>query len=149
MHLAFLDVLLTVVPERRRLSETKTRHQTIAMIEVRRSLYPHSSTTSAPAIGIRKATAWYDDHIRVTRPPVRGQPPPTLPAVVLMTEDADNRQKAEKSGLSCTSGVFRTRFQFASSTYIAYSPSIRSGNEGSGSAFGFACGRGIRRNRTD
>ncbi|KAF8962184.1 mitotic control protein dis3 [Flammula alnicola] len=48
---------------------------------------------------IRKAAAWYSSHIRVNRPPVRGQPPPKLPSVVLMTEDAANRQKAGKSGI--------------------------------------------------
>ncbi|GLB43614.1 putative RNR ribonuclease family protein [Lyophyllum shimeji] len=53
--------------------------------------------------GIRKATAWYNDHIRVTRPPIRGQAPPKLPTVVLVTEDADNRQKAEKAGISSIS----------------------------------------------
>ncbi|KAG5653149.1 hypothetical protein H0H81_002060 [Sphagnurus paluster] len=53
--------------------------------------------------GIRKAAAWYNDHIRVTRPPIRGQAPPKLPTVVLMTEDVANRQKAEKAGISCIS----------------------------------------------
>ncbi|KAF8075975.1 hypothetical protein FPV67DRAFT_1469928 [Lyophyllum atratum] len=53
--------------------------------------------------GIRKATAWYNDHIRVTRPPIRGQAPQKLPTVVLLTEDAENRQKAEKAGISSIS----------------------------------------------
>ncbi|KAF8656486.1 hypothetical protein AX16_002505 [Volvariella volvacea WC 439] len=53
--------------------------------------------------GIRKATEWYNSHIQVTRPTIRGQPAPTLPTVVLMTEDAANRRKAEQSGLSCIS----------------------------------------------
>ncbi|KAF9448203.1 RNB-domain-containing protein [Macrolepiota fuliginosa MF-IS2] len=50
--------------------------------------------------GIRKATEWYNTHLQVTRPPIRGQPPPKIPTVVLMTEDAANRQKAEKAGMS-------------------------------------------------
>ncbi|KAF8188678.1 hypothetical protein BJ912DRAFT_968181 [Pholiota molesta] len=52
---------------------------------------------------IRKAAAWYTSHISTNRPPVRGQPPPKLPTVVLMTEDAANRQKAQKSGIVSTS----------------------------------------------
>jgi exosome complex exonuclease DIS3/RRP44 len=42
-------------------------------------------------LGIRKATAWYDSHLKST--------------VVLMTEDAANREKAEKSGITSTSGL--------------------------------------------
>ncbi|KAG6817260.1 hypothetical protein H0H87_010921 [Tephrocybe sp. NHM501043] len=53
--------------------------------------------------GIRKATAWYNNHIGLSWPTVRGQAPPKLPTVVLMTEDAANRQKGEKAGISCTS----------------------------------------------
>ncbi|KAF9266998.1 RNB-domain-containing protein [Marasmius fiardii PR-910] len=49
--------------------------------------------------GIRKATEWYNAHISLTRPPVRGKPPPILPTAVLLTEDATNRQKAEASGI--------------------------------------------------
>ncbi|KAL0580474.1 exosome catalytic subunit dis3 [Marasmius crinis-equi] len=53
--------------------------------------------------GIRKATEWYNTHISLTRPPVRGKPPPTLPTVVLLTEDAANRQKAEQAGIAAIS----------------------------------------------
>jgi len=53
--------------------------------------------------GIRKATAWYNTHISLTHPPIRGQPSPKLPTVVLMTEDAANRQKAENSGIASIS----------------------------------------------
>ncbi|PPQ74156.1 hypothetical protein CVT24_012874 [Panaeolus cyanescens] len=53
--------------------------------------------------GIRKATAWYNSHIKLTRPVVRGQAPPSIPKVVLLTEDAANRQKAESSGISTLS----------------------------------------------
>ncbi|KAJ6501480.1 hypothetical protein C8R47DRAFT_228458 [Mycena vitilis] len=53
--------------------------------------------------GIRKATEWYNAHIELTRPVIRGQPKPQLPTVVLMTEDAANRKKAEESGIGATS----------------------------------------------
>ncbi|THV04768.1 RNB-domain-containing protein [Dendrothele bispora CBS 962.96] len=53
--------------------------------------------------GIRIATAWYNTHISLTRPPIRGQTKNAPPTVVLMTEDAANRQKAEQAGISCIS----------------------------------------------
>ncbi|TBU24927.1 RNB-domain-containing protein [Dichomitus squalens] len=53
--------------------------------------------------GIRKATSWYNSHLSLARPPVRGQSRPPLPVVVLMSDDVANRQKAEKEGLSCVS----------------------------------------------
>ncbi|KAI0758758.1 RNB-domain-containing protein [Fomes fomentarius] len=53
--------------------------------------------------GIRKATAWYNSHLSLARPPIRGQLKPPLPAVVLLTDDVANRQKAEKDGLRCAS----------------------------------------------
>ncbi|KAI1791379.1 RNB-domain-containing protein [Ganoderma leucocontextum] len=53
--------------------------------------------------GIRKATSWYNNHLTLARPPVRGQSRPSLPPVVLLTDDVANRQKAEKEGLSCVS----------------------------------------------
>ncbi|KAH9043000.1 RNB-domain-containing protein [Lactarius hengduanensis] len=52
---------------------------------------------------IRVGTAWYNSHIFLTRPPIRGQPKPTLPTIVLLTEDADNRRKAEKDSIPCYS----------------------------------------------
>lgn len=58
--------------------------------------------------GIRKATAWYNSHISLSRPPVRGQAKPVLPDVVLLTDDAANRQKAEKEGIKCMSGTWST-----------------------------------------
>ncbi|KZT00885.1 RNB-domain-containing protein [Laetiporus sulphureus 93-53] len=54
--------------------------------------------------GIRKATTWYNSHISLARPPVRGQSKRVLPTVVLLTDDVANRQKAEKDGLNCVSG---------------------------------------------
>lgn len=56
--------------------------------------------------GIRKATTWYNSHISLSRPPVRGQAKPVLPDVVLLTDDAANRQKAEKEGIKCMSGTW-------------------------------------------
>ncbi|KAI0341128.1 RNB-domain-containing protein [Trametopsis cervina] len=53
---------------------------------------------------IRKSTAWYNSHISLARPPVRGQARTVaLPTVVLLTDDAANRQKAEQEGLRCLS----------------------------------------------
>ncbi|KAI9457768.1 RNB-domain-containing protein [Lactarius psammicola] len=52
---------------------------------------------------IRIGTAWYNSHISLTRPPIRGQPKPTLPTIVLLTEDVDNRRKAEKDSIPCCS----------------------------------------------
>ncbi|KAF9073535.1 RNB-domain-containing protein [Rhodocollybia butyracea] len=53
--------------------------------------------------GIRNATAWYNTHISLTRPPIRGQTQVPHPRVVLITEDAANRQKAEQSGITSIS----------------------------------------------
>ncbi|KAF9456707.1 RNB-domain-containing protein [Collybia nuda] len=53
--------------------------------------------------GIRKAVAWYNTHISLTHPPIRGQAPKKLPKVVLMTEDAGNRERAERAGITCVS----------------------------------------------
>ncbi|KAK7061084.1 exosome catalytic subunit dis3 [Paramarasmius palmivorus] len=62
-------------------------------------LHLHLTYDSHELPGIRKATEWYNTHISLTRPPIRGQPQPILPAVVLLTEDAANRQKAEQAGI--------------------------------------------------
>ncbi|TFY83451.1 hypothetical protein EWM64_g562 [Hericium alpestre] len=42
---------------------------------------------------------WYNSHISLTRPTVRGQTAAPLPTVVLLTDDVANRQKAEKDGI--------------------------------------------------
>lgn len=76
----------------------------IVMIEVLNTLLILLSCINFRA-GIRKATAWYNSHISITHPPVRGQTNQALPTVVLMTEDAVNRQKAEQSGIACISGM--------------------------------------------
>lgn len=56
-------------------------------------------------LGIRKGAAWYNTHLSLTRPPVRGQESVPLPPVVLLTDDVANRQKAEKDGIPCLSGI--------------------------------------------
>ncbi|KAF9043793.1 RNB-domain-containing protein [Hymenopellis radicata] len=53
--------------------------------------------------GIRKATAWYSTHITMTHPVIRGKAPPIHPNVVLLTEDAANRQKAQAEGIKASS----------------------------------------------
>ncbi|EPS99974.1 hypothetical protein FOMPIDRAFT_1123315 [Fomitopsis schrenkii] len=53
--------------------------------------------------GIRMATAWYNAHLSLSRPSVRGQPSRPLPTVVLLSDDVANRQEAEKEGLACMS----------------------------------------------
>ncbi|KZS89536.1 RNB-domain-containing protein [Sistotremastrum niveocremeum HHB9708] len=52
---------------------------------------------------IRKATAWYNTHLELTRPVRRGQPKPVIPTIILMTDDAANRQKAKEEGIPCHS----------------------------------------------
>ena len=78
----------------------------IAMIEVTflNSLYVIWLPTTF--LGIRKAAAWYSSHLKLNRPPIRGQGPPKIPTIVLITEDAANRQKAGTSGITSTSGYF-------------------------------------------
>ena len=79
--------------------------------EVRGILFVMRGTDrlNCDAVGIRKATAWYNSHISLARPPVRGQAAPVLPDVLLLTDDAANREKAEKEGIKCLSGTHTTR----------------------------------------
>ncbi|KAI0076851.1 RNB-domain-containing protein [Panus rudis PR-1116 ss-1] len=53
--------------------------------------------------GIRKAAAWYNTHLSLSRPPVRGKPNAPLPVAVLLTDDVANCQKAEQEGIPCIS----------------------------------------------
>ncbi|TFK40883.1 RNB-domain-containing protein [Crucibulum laeve] len=53
--------------------------------------------------GIRSATSWYSAHITLAHPPVRGRVSEKVPTIVLLTEDAANREKAERSGISAIS----------------------------------------------
>ncbi|KAI5120011.1 hypothetical protein M0805_008472 [Coniferiporia weirii] len=52
---------------------------------------------------IRKGAAWYNTHISQTRPPTRARRNPAIPVVVLMTDDAENRRRAEAEGVKCVS----------------------------------------------
>ena len=73
-------------------------------IEVRLSFTKlHHNVHIEPRVAIRKSTAWYNTHISLARPPIRGQPR-QLPPVILLTDDAANRQKAEGEGLQSMSG---------------------------------------------
>ncbi|KAK7064735.1 exosome complex exonuclease dis3 [Favolaschia claudopus] len=53
--------------------------------------------------GIRKAAEWYNTHIGLSRPIIRGQAKPKIPTVLLLTEDAANRKKAENNGIPVSS----------------------------------------------
>ncbi|KAF9529933.1 hypothetical protein CPB83DRAFT_925381 [Crepidotus variabilis] len=52
--------------------------------------------------GIRKATQWYAQHVALRSSSIRGQDQ-NSPTILLLTEDAANRFKAEKLGLSALS----------------------------------------------
>jgi exosome complex exonuclease DIS3/RRP44 len=51
---------------------------------------------------------WYNTHIRSAHFSMRAHPPRLFPSVVLMTEDAINRQKAESERIPCVTGVYVT-----------------------------------------
>ncbi|KZT68590.1 RNB-domain-containing protein [Daedalea quercina L-15889] len=53
--------------------------------------------------GIRMATAWYNAHLSLARPTIRGRRSKPLPTIVLLSDDVDNRHKAERDGLACIS----------------------------------------------
>ena len=83
-------------------------------------------------VGIRKATAWYNVRLKLNRPPIREQGPPKIPTIVLMTEDAANRQKAEVLGIPSTSGKFPALTEFCFSRELnheLYSTQVRRGHE--------------------
>jgi hypothetical protein len=75
-----------------------------------RSSFPRSPSIekriSAPprTLGIRKAATWYSSHISLINPTIRGQRPKPRPAVLLLTDDVQNRVKGEKEGISSSSG---------------------------------------------
>ncbi|KAF8306782.1 RNB-domain-containing protein [Clavulina sp. PMI_390] len=50
---------------------------------------------------IRKAAAWYNSHIKETRG--KGKQSESLPIVLLLTDDAENRRRAEKEKIPCVS----------------------------------------------
>lgn len=80
------------------------RAQTIAMTGVRQSMY-YSATVPHIMPGIRKATAWYNSHIALNFPTIRGQSM-SRPIAVLLTDDVANRTKAGKDDITSVSGVF-------------------------------------------
>lgn len=81
------------------------RPQTTETIEVTSPLNPNHNPHLHPSTpGIRKATAWYNSHISINNPPIRGMPQPVLPTAVLLTDDVANRQKSTTDGIPCTSG---------------------------------------------
>jgi hypothetical protein len=65
---------------------------------------PDESPNDRNDRGIRTATAWYNAHIALAHPTVRGQPPAVLPKVVLLTDDAANRRLAKEAGMPAASG---------------------------------------------
>ncbi|KAJ7071550.1 hypothetical protein C8F01DRAFT_1111006 [Mycena amicta] len=72
----------------------------------------------ATTVVFAKRPEWYNEHIKLNRHVVRGQPKPKLPAVVLMTEDAANRRKAEEKWSSCYfDNIFR-RFPEAAAAQL-------------------------------
>ena len=101
----------------------------IVTIEVSFLKFLNVTCVPTAALGIRKATAWYNSHLKLNRFPVRGQSPPKVPTVVLMTEDAANRQKAENSGIASTSGLFLLFIYFASFFMFLHSTQVRRGHE--------------------
>ena len=56
--------------------------------------------------GIRTATQWYSQHLKLNRFAGRGQTLPQLPTVVLLTGDVANSQKAYNEGITALSGQF-------------------------------------------
>jgi hypothetical protein len=61
--------------------------------------------TNKNCIGIRKAAEWYNTHLTLAHPPIRGQSK-SAPKVVLITDDYANRQKADKDKIPCISGMY-------------------------------------------
>lgn len=86
----------------------KGRLQMIATTEVSWSFTPSIPTTVTTS-GIRDGAKWYNTHLRLARPPIRGQKPPTIPQVILLTQDVGNRDKALTENIPCTSSM-QSRF---------------------------------------
>lgn len=91
------------------------RRRTTAMTEVSDMEIIIGYMQTLVYLGIRKAAQWYNAHLILAHPPVRGQPNLTLPKVVLLTDDFANCQKAVNEGIPCISGACRlpyTLFHF-------------------------------------
>jgi hypothetical protein len=56
-----------------------------------------------PAIAIRKAASWYAQHVASMKVGLRGKMPPSI---VLLTEDVENRKRAEAEGIPTSSGTY-------------------------------------------
>src|ERR1700761_5216048 len=67
--------------------------------------YVTDSTLLTFYVGIRIATDWYNKHLSVTRTKVRGKAAPSLPTVLLLTDDANNRKCAREEGVPCNSST--------------------------------------------
>ena len=75
------------------------------MIEVMSQYYyprRNESTQTFP-VGIRKGAAWYNQHLSQTRSLGRAQRA-NVTVIVLLTDDAENRRRAEAEGVRCLSG---------------------------------------------
>lgn len=62
-------------------------------------LFRSYTNTHIGVIAIRKAAAWYNSYLKDNLPNQK-----TLPIVLLLTDDAENRRRAEKEGVPCASG---------------------------------------------
>jgi hypothetical protein len=71
--------------------------------------------------GIRVATSWYNSHIDLAHPPIRGRPKKALPSVVLMTEDMANYRKAQNAGIPSVTGESTTILCGLFLTSVAFS----------------------------
>lgn len=80
------------------------RVQMIAMTGVCHFIYYSVALLLDVNPGIRKATAWYNSHIALNFPPIRGQTI-SRSAAVLLTDDAANRTLAGKDDIPCVSGT--------------------------------------------
>ena len=67
-------------------------------------LFALKGTSGPRVLGIRKAAVWYSSHISLINPTIRGKHPKPNPAVLLLTDDVQNRIKGEKDGIKCSSG---------------------------------------------
>lgn len=56
-----------------------------------------------PVIAIRKAASWYAQHVASMKVGLRGKIPPSI---VLLTDDVENRKRAEAEGVPTTSGMY-------------------------------------------
>ena len=65
-------------------------------------LVPFQFVGNQPAIAIRKAASWYDQRAASMKVGLRGKVPPS---VVLLTDDVENRKRAEAEGVPTSPGT--------------------------------------------